>query len=411
MKLPPAVIEVHAPVFRKLPHPGGGPTTTYEFATPVKELPVGDLQKWKEVNPRDVKRKGPVYESIKETLRETPENFLDMNRGLTLSVASVEWDEKTKKAKIKLNDPTLHGLLDGGHTTAAAEEAQQNADEFTDLEDAWVTIRLKTGVPAELIAKVAGGLNTSLQVDLKSILKLEGHFKEMQDVLKKANAPYADKIAFKMNEVYPSDYAIEELRGQPKTIDIKEILYYLAPFDVPKWKDRHPTEIFGRKEELLRQFDREMQDDPKAEYAFSALITRMDDILKLRDLVDLALVPYLGKLNTGTQKKGKKVKSPNRKRDFVFINAGVKVGALALGHLMPALGAFRANVAWDKPKGSFSWKVDNEELLERVKGRLAETVKEIHMDLAGSHPEYVGRSKVAWSLCYERVAMEIEKMT
>jgi len=66
------------------------------------------------------------------------------------------------------------------------------------------------------------------------------------------------------------------------------------------------------------------------------------------------------------------------------------------------LGAFRALVSWDEPKGSFSWRVPFETLLDHCVEGLVAGVLEIH-DRENARPEYVGRNATAWRLCYDRV--------
>ncbi len=57
---------------------------------------------------------------------------------------------------------------------------------------------------------------------------------------------------------------------------------------------------------------------------------------------------------------------------------------------MPMLASFRANIEWDTPKGSFTWKVPINELCgRRVIERLVAGILEIH-EAENSRPEYVG---------------------
>jgi hypothetical protein len=154
--------------------------------------------------------------------------------------------------------------------------------------------------------------------------------------------------------------------------------------------------------------DEERQE--RAKYSFSVLISRMHEILQLRDQIVLEFnsPKYgLGRLKTG--KKNERIRSPGRKHDLYFLDKGTITGGIPIGHLMPMLAGFRANVVWDKPKGSFSWKVDNEELLKKVAPRLAETIKDIH-EQENSRPEYVGRNTLAWRYCYREVEVAIMEM-
>ena len=68
---------------------------------------------------------------------------------------------------------------------------------------AHVFIKVVVGVEPDQIAEIAGGLNTSQQVDLKSLENLRSHFDELRSVI--SGEPYADLVAYRMNEDRPID--------------------------------------------------------------------------------------------------------------------------------------------------------------------------------------------------------------
>ena len=83
----------------------------------------------------------------------------------------------------------MHGVVDGAHTLDAILEAQRQPPE-----NGWpahVFIKIVTGIDADQIAEIAGGLNTSQQVDLKSLENLRGHFDEFERVI--SHEPYANR--------------------------------------------------------------------------------------------------------------------------------------------------------------------------------------------------------------------------
>jgi hypothetical protein len=59
-------------------------------------------------------------------------------------------------------------------------------------------------------------------VDLKSLENLRDHFADLQQAV--AHQPYADQIAYKMN--------------QDKPIDVREVLHYLAVFDCSSYDEK-----------------------------------------------------------------------------------------------------------------------------------------------------------------------------
>lgn len=108
--------------------------------------------------------------------------------------------------------------------------------------------------------------------------------------------------------------------------------------------------------------------------------------------------------NIGYFKAGKKERigsKKHKKNELHFLGETVN-GKVPPGWVMPMLGAFRANVVWNDPPGSFAWKVPNEKLLNSCLKRLVSSIQEIHQR-ENRRPEHVGRSGTAWRLCYETV--------
>jgi hypothetical protein len=245
------------------------------------------------------------------------------------------------------------------------------------------------GVDVDQIAEIAGGLNTSQQVDLKSLENLREHFAQLQKVLE--SEPYAEKIAYKMND--------------DKPIDVREILYYLAVFDKSEYDDnRHPVALFGRKEGIVRRFAEQAASSAGAGDSFNVLITKAPEILRLRDLIEKKAVSMpIGRYKSA---KGTRVRSASNKRlPLHFLNEEVN-GRIPLGWVMPMLAAFRANVVWNKPKGTFSWIVPVDELVESCIERLVDGIKEVH-EQENSRPEYVGRNSISWRMSYNTVSQAI----
>jgi hypothetical protein len=69
---------------------------------------------------------------------------------------------------------------------------------------------------------------------------------------------------------------------------------------------------------------------------------------------------------------------------------------------MPMLAAFRANVVWDRPRGSFSWILPVDSLLDKCIEQLVLGIMDVH-EQENSRPEYVGRNAIAWRMSYNAV--------
>lgn len=370
--------------YRAMPSPNGKSRVGL-FYTPASGIPE-DLRDWRAVNPREVNPRSATYKAIVETLTEEPARFHERNRGLTIVAKDIAYDEKRQEVDILLEDATQHGVVDGSHTLHAILEAQQSPPEGS--WPAYVFITAKTGIDSDQIAEVAGGLNTSQQVDLKSLENLRDHFASLQKAIK--GQPYADKIAYKMNEQKP--------------IDIREVLYYLAVFDAATYTgNRHPVALFGRKEGIVREFARQAE-TPSQQNSFSILTTRAPDILRLRDLIEKRALS----LDIGRYKANRKARvrsESHRANRLQFIDESAN-GKIPLGWIMPMLAAFRANVQWNQPPGTFGWIVPMDELVEIAIERLVSGIIEVH-EQENSRPEYVGRNSIAWRMSYTTVSQAI----
>lgn len=294
--------------------------------------------------------------------------------------------KKKQQVVLGLSDKTLHGVVDGAHTLRAILDSQLWDDSPG---SAWVFVKCVTGIDATEIAEIAGGLNTSQQVDLKSLENLREHFEKLKRKLE--GESYGSKIAYKMNE--------------DKPVDVREVLYYLAVFDGSVYSDKaHPVALFGRKEGIVRRFADQASEVEGAGHSFDVLISKAPEILRLRDLIEKKVLERLdGRYKAG---RGTRVRSQSNKNNpLIFLDETVD-GRVPLGWIMPLLAAFRANVKWNKPKGTFSWILPLDELLDACIEDLVAGIKEIHAQ-ENSRPEYVGRNSLAWRISYDTVSRAI----
>ncbi len=374
--------------FRSIATPAGSASSKFGlFFTQASNIS-RDLLDWREVNPREINRRSSVYKAIVRTLSDEPERFHERNRGITIIADDLTYDDKRQEVILHLNDMKQHGVIDGAHTLDAIIEVQNLPQE--NESPSFVFIKTIIGIDADQIAEIAGGLNTSQAVDLKSLENLRHHFNTLQEVL--AEQPYANSIAYKMNE--------------DKPIDVREILYYLAVFDCGMNgynEKKHPVALFGRKEGIVRKFS-EQAGNPKEDDSFPILISKAPEILRLRDLIEkCALDRNVGRYKVGTNTRIRS--KTNLKNRLMFLDEKVN-GKIPLGWIMPMLAGFRANVLWNEPRKSFSWIVPIDELVDTCIDRLVPGIQEVH-EQENSRPEYVGRNAIAWRICYGAVSNAI----
>lgn len=364
----------------------------YFAVVDVSQLP--DLSGWRQINVRDPKLTGSVPEAIRRSLQEKPDTFLFMNRGIVLSVEKVSFDNAKGKSQltITLSDKRLHGLLDGGHTYNIIRA------EAPSLEGArYVRVEILEGFSAEEITDVVDARNTSNQVRDESLMNLAGAFEKLKKAL--TGQPYANQIAYK-------EFETDE-QGQPKPIDVREIIAILTAFDKANFGDNnHPINTYRSKAVCLQHFR-----EHKADY--DRLYPLAGEILELYDTIH-AQLPELynkvrgksggvtggkfGRLTGVTVYKGKRVDH------LPFTGVETKYGVPA-GFVYPILGAFRAIL--EEKGGRYHWGkgLKPVELLKGKLGeRLADTIGNFALD--AQNPSKTGKSPLVWQACYQAAQVE-----
>src|SRR5262249_19737534 len=161
-----------------LPIPGYPDAKVGTCFVRVTELPE-KLDEWLQVNPRVPKRSakgvvsGPVIKGIRDTLANRPTLMVVMNQGVFLLVDSVEFSKGPGgrgELTISLRDSKRHGLVNGGHTWAAARAEIEEAESMGEsdeararqhaLHQAFVRLHIFQGIDPSLVPDIAEGLNT-----------------------------------------------------------------------------------------------------------------------------------------------------------------------------------------------------------------------------------------------------------
>jgi len=354
----------------------------------VKTTDLPDLSSWRQINVRDPKLSGAVPTAIREGIKSHPDLFLFMNRGIVLAADSVQFDNKTSHVTVSFSDVSLHGLLDGGHSYNIILEETKHLD-F----DQFVKIEILEGFNAEDIGHVVDARNTSNQVKDESLMNLGGSFDALKEVL--SGTSYYDKIAF-------SEFEIDTKTGQPKPIDIREIIAILMTFDADNFTDMvHPINAYRSKSTCLKHF----KDNQKS---FKKIYPIAKEILALYDHIQLEL-PSLynaARGQNGEVKNGKfgrltgvGVYEGKRQAELYYINQQSKY-AVPTGFVYPILGAFRAMI--EEKNGRYQWgkKLNPIKLLKGDLGlKLADTLG--NYALEAQNPSKTGKSPSVWQACYQ----------
>lgn len=351
----------------------------------VKHLP--DLSAWRRINVRDPRLTGAVPKAIRESVKDNPELFVFMNRGIVLSVDSVSFDNKTSAVTLTLRDPNIHGLLDGGHTYNILLEERDGLEH-----PQHVRLEILSGFERDEIPGLVDARNTSNQVRDQSLMNLSGEFDKLKKAL--AGHRYANMIAYK-------EYQVDE-DGNPKPIDVREVIAILTVFDRDHFSDRvHPINAYRSKATCLQHF-------AANKGSYEKIYPLANDILELYDYIQLYLPDLynrvrakrgdvtggkFGRLTGVTTYDGK------RRTQLLFIGKESKYGVPA-GFVYPMLGAFRALL--DEKKGRYVWAkgFDAFKLLQGDMGEtLADTIGNFALD--ARNPSKTGKSPLVWQACYQ----------
>ena len=383
--------------FRKISTPSDEKLgKTYIAVVNVKNLPQ-EFDEWRALNPRDPKLSSGVSKKILETLEDQPDLFLLKNRGITILVEGVDFDNQSNTLKVEMSDASLNGLLDGGHTFKVIRSFVDGLeqDKLADI-NALVKLEILEGVRDRSdVVGIVEARNTSTQVKEQSIEELKETFVAIKEVLK--DKSYADRIAYKEHEL------LED--GSKKDIDIKEILSYLICFDTESFdKGKHPIKAYSTKAVLVEYFS--SRKNEMAKY-----VKLLPEILELRDEIYLGLPDAynksandevggkFGKLTGVTDTASKK-----RMGDVTLEFTGKKSHyRIPSGFIYPVLASFRNLVGLRD--GRCIWKANPIKFFDELKFDLAKRVGGQAKVIR--NPNQLGKDTATWQSCYDAVALEV----
>ena len=397
------VIQVAAKWSRRMLDPNFPGAETHYMLVPARELP-GGLPL--DANPREPNVNRPVYRAVSRSLRQEDDSvegsFHLKHRGLTIVASSVTKASETRPDGLDLFD--LHfgdgvfGIVDGGHSYAIVREA---ASEGAIPEDEFIKLEVMTGLPTEsLVTEIAGGRNTSMQVQAKSLLDLNSEFQFLKDAL--AIEGWDERVAWH--------------EGQDGEVDVVDVIAMMSCFDIASYPDRsqHPVDAYRRKKSMLDRF----QSDPDR---YRRLIPVVRDVLKLHDWIALdseARWQKAGGVSGTGGKYGRlemveTVKPGRSEFTFPFLIGEISSRRLRRPAVFPILASFRLLLTSDAngaPYGDYppvKWRNGFDEVMdlwEEAGGQLLKTFYE-HWDSTGRDLHAAGRSPALWGSLYKELAV------
>src|SRR3974390_414247 len=129
---------------RSLEDPGGR-VSRKELLVPLDQYPYGFSLG---PNPREPTLTSPVSKKIESTLKDNGESFHLLNRGVTLVVNDLQYDNKTQKVRLTLaeneEEDRFYGILDGGNTDARIKKwrAELPDDQVEELAKRHVNVQV-----------------------------------------------------------------------------------------------------------------------------------------------------------------------------------------------------------------------------------------------------------------------------
>ena len=374
-----------APHSRRMADPNWPGVNRHIFFVPLRkvpsELPMG-------ANPRSQNTDLMVYRQVEESMLAEDRMFHLKHKGMTIVASSVELAEGSKDTFIvEFDDESKQGVLDGGHTYSLIID---NRDDLP--EDQYVKMEILTGVDPEWIPDVAGGLNTSVQVQPMSLFNLREQFEWIKDELRQE--PYFDKIAWRENE-----------RREYDARDIISLLYCFNVFAFPNADmQRFPISAYSSKAAVLKEWS-------KNQDQFKLLRPILKDILVFSDTMSCEAKELYNRAEAGH--RGGRAHfiehrdSTHKPFHFTFLGT-TGHDRLMTGALYPMLASFRWMVEVDENTGLARWKKPFPEIVamwEELAGELFLSTLEQGRDL-GYNVNALGKNKGHWSNLYRAVVVK-----
>ena len=397
-------VQVAAKWSRRMVDPNFPGAETHYMLVPASELPSGLPL---DANPRDPNINRPVYRAISQSLRQEDDSvdgsFHLKHRGITIVASTVTKvgdprDDGLDVFELHFPDDGIYGIVDGGHSYEIVRKA--NEDDAIP-ENEYLKLEVITGLRTEtLVTEIAGGRNTSMQVQAKSLLDLNREFQFLKDEL--AAEGWSENVAWH--------------EGDSGDVDVVDLIAIISCFDIESYPGRtsHPVDAYRRKKSMLDRF----QTDPDR---YRRLTPIVRDVLQLHDWIAFDSEDrwqQVGGFSGSGGKYGRLemvevAKTGRPDFSFTFLNGDRSRKRLRRPAVFPILASFRLLLTQDAtgtPHGAYKpvkWRSGFEEVMELwalAGGQLLRTFYE-HWDSTGRDLHASGRSPAVWGSIYKELAV------
>lgn len=391
-------LQLIAKAFKKMENPNNNKDGHIKYVCYAKANSVPqEFDDWLGTNPREQKMTTNVATKIIDSL-ENNSNFHELNRGILLSAEDVKYDTATKVLTIFFSDPEIHGNIDGGHTLRAILDGNLR---HSIAEDRYVFFEIFTGIDSPV--ELAAARNTSVQVDLKSIMELEKSFEELKVAF--SGLPFSNRIQYKMNEHY-NDNNISP-------IDVRELIAIIAMFSQTMYpfklsngglNETQPIQCYSGKEATLRKFlNMESTDKRQQRINRDNMIKNMKpiikDIFELWEDVEFSFAQVANSTNKryGSKRyskydEGKVVgKTTFGQKDMKYL--------VPKGLIYPLIGAFRSLVDVNNETNIYSWKKNPTDVWKAIGTKLVTIILEEKTE----NPDVLAKNPNLWSNLFKEI--------
>lgn len=370
--------------FRKLEDPFGTEKGwKYVFYVKIDDVPTGIPMA---TNPRDQKMNSNVAKAIIDSLTSNDGYFHLKNRGIVISAASVNYNNKTNEATIKFDDSEIHGNIDGGHTyKIVCDHQRENIDQYVQFE-------VMTGVE-EIIEGLAEARNTSVQVDEKSMAELQQKFDPIKEALE--GMQFYKRIAFKQNQSAKDETTDKNL----KMIDAREIVAIINMFNIDKFGEtNHPVQAYSSKAKMLELYLENYD-------SYNKFVNIIPDIFDLYEAIE---VEFVEAYNDNNGRYGRKKYSGFKDGKIIaqskFFSTDLKY-KVPDGFMYPTLSAFRSLICYNENTEKYEWTngINPFDIWSETKTELVNKIMNFASSI-GDNPNTVGKDQNIWDLAYMTIS-------
>lgn len=378
---------------RRFKHPNFPKIEKHIFLVSAAKFPDGIRTDANARDPEGLRRR--VYRDVTETLLghdATPGTFDLMNKGITILADKVRRiDDHNYELTVNVNQ----GIVDGGHTARIITECQDDPDL---AESQYVQVQIFVGVHDNMIADIARGLNTGIQVKAHSLDNLAGRYQWVKDEL--SDEPYFREIAW-----------TESDKGEYDVRDLICVLEAMNIFDFPNDSMTHPISTYEKwsvpTAKFSKDHDEHLSDPENSVYQRLRPILR--DALKLYDHIRGDFRNIYNREGVGKGGALDIIENAKGNRQFKFHFAGLPDSEYRLtkGAAYPIFAAFRNMVSVDTKTGCAYWEggfsavVD---LWDKAAPEICRATRQATQD-HGHKPDMLGKNRGHWSNMHKTVEL------